>query len=49
MKDNFDKTKNGLRRLYLELWEGFIYVNLSKKQPKKVSSCLNSLRENVVG
>jgi len=49
MKDDFDKTKNGLRRLYLELWEGFIYVNLSKKQPKKVSSCLNSLRENVVG
>ena len=37
MQDDFDKTKNGLRRLYLEVWEGFIYVSLSENQPIKVS------------
>jgi phenylpropionate dioxygenase-like ring-hydroxylating dioxygenase large terminal subunit len=49
MKNGFDKTKNGLRRLYLELWEGFVYVNLSEKQPKNITACLNSLHGNVVG
>ena len=49
MKRGFDKAKNGLRRLFVESWEGFIYVNLSKIQPKSITSRLYSLRENVVG
>ena len=49
MKRGFDKAKNGLRRLFVESWEGFIYVNLSEIQPKSITSRLYSLRENVVG
>ena len=49
MKNCFDKKANGLRQVNTEIWEGFVYINLAKEKPKKVSSRLKFLKEEVVG
>ncbi len=49
MKDGFDTSEHGLRRLHCEIWEGFVYVSLAEKPATSVTSALEPLRENVVG
>ncbi len=49
LKSKFNPKKNNLEGLNTETWEGFIYVNLSKKPSKKVSESLETLRQNIVG
>ncbi|MCP4327239.1 MAG: Rieske 2Fe-2S domain-containing protein [Alphaproteobacteria bacterium] len=49
MKDGFDPSKHGLRRLQIEVWEGFLYVTLADHQTKTVAKSLAPLRDNVVG
>ena len=49
MKDGFDLSKHGLRRLHTEVWEGFVYVTLAEDPAKSVAESLAPLRDNVVG
>lgn len=49
MKEGFDPAQNGLRSLYLEVWEGFIYVTLADAPVHSVKDALAPLKDNVVG
>jgi len=49
MKDYFNKKTNGLKRVNTEVWEGFIYINLSQERPTKVSKRLEFLKDEVIG
>jgi len=49
MKSNFIISDHNLERLHTEIWEGFIYVTLSKKPQKGIAKSLNALKENIVG
>jgi len=49
MKPGFNLDQYRLQALHTEIWEGFIYITLSKNPQKKIASSLNSLRKNIVG
>ena len=49
MKSNFITNNHKLERLHTEIWEGFIYVTLSKKPKKSIAKSLDGLRKNIVG
>jgi choline monooxygenase len=49
MKSNFNLDHYRLKELHTEVWEGFIYITLSKKPSKKVAPSLENLRKNIVG
>ena len=49
MKSNFIMSDHNLERLHTEIWEGFIYVSLSKKPRKGIAKSLDSLKKNIVG
>jgi len=49
MKSNFITNDHKLERLHTEIWEGFIYVTLSKKPKKSIAKSLDGLRKNIVG
>ena len=49
MKAGFDPSKHGLRRLQLEIWEGFIYVSLAEKPATSLNEVLTPFRDNIVG
>jgi len=49
MKADFDPSQHGLRRLQLEVWEGFIYVSLTEKPETSLKQVLAPLRDNIVG
>lgn len=49
MKSSFNKNDNNLERLHTEVWEGFIYVTLSKNPKKGIAESLEMLSKNIVG
>lgn len=49
MKPEFDKSEHRLRRIGLEIWEGFVYVTLAADPPVPVEARTQKLREDVVG
>jgi phenylpropionate dioxygenase-like ring-hydroxylating dioxygenase large terminal subunit len=49
MKSNFIMSDHNLERLHTEIWEGFIYVALSKKPKKGIAKSLDALKKNIVG
>lgn len=49
MKQGFDRARHGLRKLHVEIWEGFVYVTLAEKPATSVAAALELLRGNVVG
>ena len=49
MKSNFIMSDHNLERLHTEIWEGFIYVSLSKKPKKGIAKSLDALKKNIVG
>lgn len=49
MKDGFDATLHGLRRLHTETWEGFLYISLADTPATSLAEALKPLRDNVVG
>ena len=49
MKSNFIMSDHNLERLHTEIWEGFIYVALSKKPRKGIAKSLDALKKNIVG
>jgi len=49
MKDGFDVSEHGLRRVALELWEGFLYVTLAEHSETSVAERLAPFRDGVVG
>ncbi len=49
LKSDFNTKKNNLESLHTEIWEGFLYITLSKNPSKKVSESLESFRNNIVG
>ncbi len=49
MKPEFNKSDHKLRPLQCEVWEGFIYLSLSKNPATQLSEVLGPLRNDVVG
>ena len=49
MKSNFIMSDHNLERLHMEIWEGFIYLALSKKPRKGIAKSLDALKKNIVG
>ena len=49
MKQGFDAGEHALRRLHLDVWEGFVYVTLSEQPGTTPTQALAPLRDNIVG
>jgi phenylpropionate dioxygenase-like ring-hydroxylating dioxygenase large terminal subunit len=46
---NFDRSKNGLRSIHLETWEGFIFINLSPTPETTLQEWLGPLYDKFTG
>ncbi len=49
MKPEFDPEQHSLRSLYLESWQGFIYVSVAENPRIRLAEALAPLRDNIVG
>jgi choline monooxygenase len=49
MKEGFDRTKNGLRKIHVDTWQGFVYVCLADTPKTDISQALKPLTDNIVG
>ena len=49
MKKGFNLSDHHLKKLHIEVWEGFIYVTLAEMPSKSVNSSLESLKDKIVG
>ncbi len=49
MKPEFDQSQHRLRRISLEVWEGFVYASLAADAPVPLAARAQKLRDDVVG
>ena len=49
MKQGFDPSQHGLRRLELQTWEGFIFVSVCDSPQTQLAETLSPLKDNIVG
>ena len=49
MKPQFDQSQHRLRRIALEVWEGFVYASLAADAPVPLATRAQKLRDDVVG